>query len=380
MCDILLILYGIVGAMIVSGLWLQHFRSISEQVWQFEPGLNLFVAPNGSGKSNLIEALRVLSTGKSWRSTKTDELISWGEELCRLKAKVAKEDGEEADIEQLLTVGVVQGAPAARRSYKLNGVGKRRGDVAGELATVLFTPEDMAIFQTGPSSRRELLDNVLIQTDRQYRQDLSKYDRALRRRNKLILQLRDGEVDRRDFFYWDQLLIETGSYIHEKRLAFLQWLEARPGIRESYKLFYDHSVMSEERLRKYANAEVGAGHTLVGPHKDDWQIWVKRGGAHTKAADAAVSSSADSQTWRDIVTYGSRGEQRLSLLWFKLQEVAYIREKLGENPVMLLDDVFSELDEVNCQYLLEATAGIQTIITTVPGQEVLPEQAKPLFL
>jgi DNA replication and repair protein RecF len=326
----------------------------------------------------LIEALRVLSTGKSWRSTKTDELISWGEELCRLKAKVVKEDGEQADVEQMLTVGVVQGSPSARRSYKLNGVGKRRGDVAGELATVLFTPEDMSVFQTGPSSRRELLDNVLIQTDRQYRQSLSKYESALRRRNKLILQLRDGEVDRRDFFYWDQLLIETGGYIHEQRLAFLRWLEARPGIRESYKLFYDHSVINEERLRKYANAEVGAGHTLVGPHKDDWQIWVKRGPAPDRA-DNSDSVSSDKQTWRDIVTYGSRGEQRLSLLWFKLQEVSYIREKLGENPVMLLDDVFSELDEENCRYLLDATEGVQTIIMTVPGQEVLPDKALPLF-
>lgn len=335
----------------------------------------MFVAPNGTGKSNLVEALRVLSTGKSWRSAKTDELISWGEELSRLKAKISKQDGEPAEVEQLLTVGVVQGAPAARRSYKLNGVGKRRGDVAGELATVLFTPEDMAVFQTGPSSRRELLDNVLTQTDRQYRQALSKYERALRRRNKLILQLREGEVDRRDFFYWDQLLIETGGYIHEQRLAFLQWLELQPGIRESYKLFYDHSVINEERLHKYANAEVGAGHTLVGPHKDDWQIWVKRGGStHSKPA------SANEQIWRDIVTYGSRGEQRLSLLWFKLQEVAYICEKLGENPVMLLDDVFSELDDENCHYLLEATSGIQTIVTTVPGQEVLPDRARPLFI
>ena len=122
-------------------------------------------------------------------------------------------------------------------------------------------------------------------------------------------------------------------------------------------------------MRKYANAEVSAGHTLVGPHKDDWQIWVKRGPYQDEELD----------NWRDIVTYGSRGEQRLSLLWFKLEEVAYIKENLGENPVMLLDDVFSELDEENCQYLLDATAGLQTIVTTVPGQEVIPDKAKQLF-
>jgi DNA replication and repair protein RecF len=220
----------------------------------------------------------------------------------------------------------------------------------------------MEVFQAGPSARRRLLDEVLLQTDRQYRLSLKQYEQALRRRNKLILQLRDHEVDRYDFFYWDQLLIEHGSYIHEKRREFLQWLSDRAGIRERYQLQYDHSVISEERLHQYAQAEVGAGHTLVGPHKDDLQILVEREGQ-----------------WRDITIFGSRGEQRLSLLWFKLQEVQWLQGKLSDKPVLLLDDVFSELDDENSHYLLDSTQDLQAIITTVPGQEVVPDEVRALF-
>lgn len=343
--------------MLIKGLWLQHFRSIEEQVWQFKPGLNVFVAPNGSGKSNLIEAIRLLSTGKSWRTGKTEELIEWRTELARLKSTSLHASGEKVELEQVLTHGQLQGKSTARRTYKINGVGKRRADIVGEMATVLFTPEDMLIFQVGPAARRELLDDILTQTDPKYRRALTQYDQALRRRNKLILQLRDHEASRQDFFYWDRLLIQNGTYLHEQRQTYLNWLQLDPGIREKYQLEYDHSIISEARLRQYANQEVAAGHTLVGPHKDDWRIMIER-----------------QDEWRDITTYGSRGEQRLSLLWFKLREVEYLREKLGEDPILLLDDVFSELDDENCRYLLKATKGIQAIVTTVPGQEV-PEQA-----
>jgi len=348
--------------MYLTGIWLQHFRSIEDKVWQFTPGRNLFVAPNGSGKSNLIEAIRLLSTGHSWRTRKTNELISWNQELARLQGKLKKGDGEELSLEQMLTNGVLQGKRTAQRTYRLNGVNKRQSSVVGELATVLFTPEEMEVFQAGPSARRHLLDEVLIQTDRQYRLSLKQYEQGLRRRNKLIMQLREHQVDRYDFFYWDQLLVEHGGYIHEKRKEFLAWLKEQPGIRESYQIVYDHSTITEERIRQYATAEVSAGHTLVGPHKDDLQIHVERGGE-----------------WRDITTFGSRGEQRLSLLWFKLQEVTWLQEKLLDKPVLLLDDVFSELDEDNSRYLLEATTDLQSIITTVPGQEILPEEVQKLF-
>jgi DNA replication and repair protein RecF len=339
--------------MIVDGLWVQDFRSFSDEQWKFRAGLNVVQAQNGSGKSNLIEALSLLSTGTSWRARTTDEFIRWEAEYARLQAKVILRDREEVKLEQMLTHGTLQGKKTLKRLYKVNGVGRRAQEATGQFLTVLFAPEDMVVFQNGPSERRRLLDGLLSQVSREYRYALHQYEQALRRRNKLIGQLREGKVSRYDFFYWDQLLIEHGEIIFTERQNFLMWLSEREGIKETYKVVYEHSIVSEERIRQYAEAEVGAGHTLIGPHKDDVAVQVYRGGE-----------------WRPIGTYGSRGEQRLSLVWWKLHELEYIEEKRQETPVLLLDDVFSELDQGNQYLLLEKAGRAQTILTTI---DVLPE-------
>lgn len=339
--------------MIIDGLWVQDFRSFSDNQWKFRPGLNVVQAKNGSGKSNLIEALSLLSTGTSWRARTTDEFIRWDAEYARLQAKVTLRDKEEVKLEQMLTHGTIQGKKTNKRLYKVNGVGRRSGEAVGQFLTVLFAPEDMVVFQNGPSERRRLLDGLLSQISREYRYAMQQYEQALRRRNKLIAALREGKVSRYDFFYWDKLLIEHGETIFTARQNFLLWLSEREGIKETYKVVYEHSIVSEERIRQYAEAEVGAGHTLIGPHKDDVAVHVFRGGE-----------------WRPIGTYGSRGEQRLSLVWWKLHELEYIEEHRGETPVLLLDDVFSELDAGNQHLLLDKAKKAQTILTTI---DVLPE-------
>lgn len=330
----------------VTGLQVEGFRSLGRRSWQFAPGKNVFVAPNGTGKSNLIEALSLLSTGDSWRADATDEFIAWEAAFGRIEAKV-QQAHESVRLEQIFTHGSLQGHRTTKRQYKRNGVGRRRQDVIGDFLTVLFTPEDMDVFHTGPAHRRKLLDRLLDQISPQYRRARRQYEQALRRRNKLIMALREGEVDRYAFFAWDRLLIEHGGVMHDERARFLHWLGAQAGIREAYQVTYDHSTVTEARLHHYAQAEVGAGHTLVGPHKDDVQLAVKRGGE-----------------WRDLAVYGSRGEQRLALLWWKMGELQYLEERHHERPVLLLDDVFSELDPENQQYLRDATMHTQSIITT----------------
>ncbi len=334
--------------MIISGLWLQHFRNISDHTWSFEPGLNIFTAHNGSGKSNLIEALALLSIGQSWRIKQTDELIEWDEELGRVQAKIVLKDGEEKKLEQLFTHGLIQGKRTNKRLYRVNGVNRRASDATGQLLTVLFTPEDMELFQSGGGARRRLLDTLLDQVSVEYRRARKNYEKALRRRNSLLRSLREGEASRQDFFYWDRLLIENGAVIHDHRQDFLRWLDQQPGFKEEYQIEYDHSIISEERLQKYERAEVSSGYTLVGPHKDDVIVRVLRG-----------------KEWRNIERFGSRGEQRLALAWWKLSEVRYLEEKREELPVLLLDDVFSELDEANQQLIEEAASRSQAIITTV---------------
>lgn len=343
----------------ISGLWLQHFRNVNDHTWKFQPGLNIFSAPNGSGKSNLIEALSLLSSGSSWRAKTTDEVIQWDEELARIQSKIdllqnTKQKStddlkiDELKLEQLFTHGILQGKKTTKRLYRVNGVNRRAGDAIGQLLSVLFTPEDMELFQSGGSARRRLLDGMLDQVDPAYRRARQNYEKALRRRNRLLRSLREGEASRQDFFYWDHLLIENGAVIHNARSEFLHWLDTQSGFKEDYQIEYDHSVISEARLLQYERAELASGYTLVGPHKDDVIVRVKRGG-----------------DWRNIERFGSRGEQRLALVWWKLSEVQYLEMKRGEIPVLLLDDVFSELDDANQQIIEEAASRSQAIITTV---------------
>ncbi len=337
---------------------MQDFRSFGDRHWSFLPQLNIFAAPNGSGKSNLIEAVQLLASGESWRAQRTEELIRWDAELGRIKGLVQLVSGEVVNLEQIFTNGTIQGKRTNKRLYRVNGVGRRAMEAVGQLRTVLFTPEDMNVFQAGPSGRRRLLDQLLDQVEPTYRRSRRTYDQALRRRNRLILKLREGEADRYDFFYWDQLLIEHGAVLHEQRQKFLSWLNTQPGIRETYRVSYDFSLVNEERLHQYAQAEVGAGYTLVGPHKDDTHLEFRRGGQ-----------------WRPIDKFGSRGEQRLALVWWKMSEMTYLTQTVGEPPILLLDDVFSELDTENQQYLLQAITGKQTILTCADKPELLNDHA-----
>lgn len=332
----------------LAGVWLQSFRNFDDQQWSFSPGMNVFTADNGSGKSNLIEAIALLSTGQSWRARQTSELIKWGDELARVQAKVILQNDESIKLEQIYTHGQLQGKKTNKRLYKANGVNRAAKTALGQLLTVVFTPEDMDVFGGGGAERRRLLDNLLDQVHPQYRYARKQYEQALRRRNKLLSKLREREATRQEFFVWDRMLIEHGTHMHDKRREFLDWLDQQPGVKEEYQIEYDHSVISEARLKQYEHAEVGAGYTLVGPHKEDVIVKVKRAG-----------------DWRSIERFGSRGEQRLALAWWKLQEVQYMQQQRDEMPVLLLDDVFSELDEHNQEIIEAAAQRGQAIITTV---------------
>lgn len=330
----------------------------------FTPGLNVFSAPNGSGKTNVIEALTLLSQGSSWRAQKTEELIQWNEPLAHVQAKIVLESQDEPlKLEQVYTHGSLHGTRTQKRLYKVNGVNRRSQDAVGQLLTVLFTPEDMTVFQTGPSARRRLLDELLDQTFPKYRYARRQYEQVLKRRNRLLKNIREGKSQSGELFLWDRLLIEHGEVIHKHRSDFLEWLNgvsvgqdasAAFGVGsvaavrgEEYHFTYDHSVVSTARLEQYARAELGSGYTLVGPHKDDVVFEFRRGGA-----------------WRNVESYGSRGEQRMALVWWKLMELESIRQNRHDTPVLLLDDVYSELDEANQVRLTDQSQVGQVILTT----------------
>jgi DNA replication and repair protein RecF len=332
--------------MILSGLTLQNFRSYGKQAFVFSPFVTLITGSNTAGKTNILEAIYMMATGKSFRADTDREMIRWGEEVGRIK--VVEED---LKLEIVMTPGTVNGVHAPLKKYFVNGVARRMVDFVGNLRAVLFWPEHLGLVTDSPSLRRRYLDSVLVQVDREYRRNLMSYERGLRQRNRLLDFINEGTANRGQLLFWNQLLIKAGSYITDKRAEFIEFINEYQVSGIKYQVAYDKSVISEARLEQYKDEEVAAKATLVGPHRDDFMFM--RQAARDKRQDLL-----------DLSKYGSRGEQRLAILWLKLAEVAYIKKQTGENPILLLDDIFSELDEAHRDLVLDVINQQQTIVTT----------------
>lgn len=371
--------------MVLQHLSLQNFRSYTKSEFTFSPTLTIIVGPNAAGKSNLVEAISLLSIGKSFRTDKERQLVQFGKPMARIKgvieegSKETEEPKETEEVEHLsplahlspvapqieLEVTVMESAKfVLQKKYLVNGVSKRRADFAGRLPAVFFTPLDLDIVSGQPGNRRRFLDDVLEQVDMDYRLALTTYTKALRQRNALLDQVqKSGVRNDQHFAYWDKLLINNGTIITQKREELIEYINEREKTMFPFVLEYDKSVMSEERLLQYKHAEVGAGSTLVGPQRDD--VIIK---SHNK----------DSGELEEVKYFCSRGQQRLVTLELKLSQIAVLEisgelstdpstrsaRSVQNQPLLILDDIFSELDSVHIEQVLQMTHEYQTIITT----------------
>lgn len=330
--------------MLIKTLILQNFRSFSKEALSFDEKTTIIVGPNASGKTNILEAINLLATGKSFRAEREEEMIRNGEELARVVGKIGGLEGDEGtELEAVLTRGTFNRAPVARKKLSVNGVSRRMYNFVGALKVVLFGPWDLELVTESPSRRRRFLDNVLSQVDREYYRSLLSYEKAVRQRNKLLERIREGEAQRSQLLFWNQLLIKNGNYLTEEREKFIDFVNSTQQLGdENFGLEYDRSPISESRLEQYANEEIAAATTLVGPHRDDFKF----------------------EKERNLATYGSRGEQRMGVLWLKLAELAFIEAKSEQRPVLLLDDIFSELDHKHREVVMLVLGKQQTIMTT----------------
>jgi DNA replication and repair protein RecF len=223
----------------------------------------------------------------------------------------------------------------------------------------LFSPQDLEIIIGTPSLRRNFLDDVLEQIDREYRVALLEYSKALRQRNALLSLAKDtGRRKNEQFEYWDELLILNGQIITKKREELINKINAGRKDIFDLQLIYDKSTISKERLLQYEDAELGSGVTLVGPHRDDFYINIGR-------------------TENDIRSFGSRGQQRLAILQLKILQLNIIEEALQKKPILLLDDIFSELDASHIDLVWSLAREGQTIITTTHA-EFKPKKMKDI--
>lgn len=326
----------------IQKIILNNFRNFEKKEIEFGEGINVINAPNASGKTNILEAIFMLSLGKSFKTRKIDECIKYGENIGRISIPLRQGSTGQAGLEVVITKDVI-GWPKKR--LLVNGVPRRLVDFAGNIKTVLFAPQDLELITDGPSLRRNFLDNVLCITDREYRRSLLSYEKGVRQRNRLLMQIRDNGASRSGLLFWNQLLIKNGDYISSARQNLIEYINAGKLqlINSKLQIKYDPSAISEGRLEKYKDAEVASATTLVGPHRDDFIFF-----------DAE----------RELASYGSRGEQRMATLWLKLAELSYIEEKTNVKPILLLDDIFSELDHKHREIVMEAVVNHQVIITS----------------
>ncbi len=338
----------------LKSITLQNFRNYQAEEFKFNGDTTVIIGPNTSGKTNLIEAIFLLSTGKSFRTDKDTQMISFREDLARVKGMV-----DETSLEVMITNGQLGGQTSQFKKFLVNGVVKRRIDFVENFPAVLFSPEDLEIIVDSPSLRRKFLDNVLEQVDREYRQAVVSYTKGLRQRNALLENTREtGIRNEKQFEYWDNLIIEFGEKITKKREELIEFINNEAKDIFDFAAFYDKSIISKARLLQYKEAEVASGVTLVGPHRDDFSVSMFN---NTR------------KTTHDIKFYGSRGQQRLAILQLKILELLFIEKRLGQRPILLLDDIFSELDEGHIKLILEMMGLQQTIITTT-HKEFIPSK------
>lgn len=332
--------------MIIKTLELKNFRNYRDMHISFSRGINILYGDNAQGKTNILESLYVSGTSKSHKGSKDREMIRFDEEEAHIRTIVEKRETDH-QIDLHLKKNRAKGIAVDRMPIH------RAGELFGILHIVFFSPEDLNIIKEGPSRRRRFLDMELSQMDRIYLDYLSKYHRVLKQRNQLLKDIYFRPDLEETLFAWDEQLVSFGKKIMEQRMCFLREMNEVissvhsriSGGTEQMMLRYEPACDADhlrEELEKSRKKDIRMGTTSCGPHRDD------------------ICFSVNGV---DIRKYGSQGQQRTSALSLKLAEIELVKKRIHDTPVLLLDDVLSELDSNRQNYLLNSIRNVQTLIT-----------------
>ena len=330
--------------MFIKQLNLTNFRNYSKLELKFNQRPTVLVGNNAAGKSNILEAIYLLSTTKSLRVSNEDELIKDQESFLRVEGFLS---GPETEL--LVLINRPTEEVPFRKKVIVNGISKRTVDFIGNLPAVIFYPTDINLVIGSPSLRRWHLDLALAQVDPEYKRTLTLYEQFLTARNKVLKRIRErqGRVDELD--YWTDELVKQGEAVRVKREEFFNFINDLRFPLGEFKFSYIQSQISVEKLKETNGREVACAATLIGPHRDDYTVELEG---------------------RSMAHFGSRGEQRTATLAFKLSQLEYMDKILGKRPILLLDDVFSELDANHRAYVVEVVSKQQTVIATVELENI----------
>lgn len=340
---------------------LKNFRNYEEETVEFHKKVNIITGKNAQGKTNLLESLYIMSLGKSFRTSKDAEMIGFYKEFCRAKSTSFKE-GRDLEVEIIIN--------REGKTSKINGIKTSKNiDLLENVYTVVFSPEDMKIVKDEPEKRRKFIDRELCLLKPLYYRNLGRYKKILQQRNSLLKQ---QEVNEDIIDAWDEGLAEYGAKVIQERKRFVEKLgrisreismaitdgkealelsyEACVECRDSYEEQKEHL---KKKLKRNLKTDILRRSTSSGPHKDDLGLCIEG---------------------VDIRHFGSQGQQRTAALSLKLAEIRLIKEETGISPVLLLDDVLSELDTDRQNYLIHSLEEVQLFITATELNDGIKKQ------
>jgi DNA replication and repair protein RecF len=375
--------------MYLSYLSLNEFRNYTQLDLSLGPGLFVFYGDNAQGKTNLLEAVSMLATATSFHASSDREVVNWyaPEHVARVSGKAQRRE-DSVHIEVVVfdptpptlpdtppdTLRIELPAHAARKRFKINGVPRRTIDMIGQMKVVLFAPSDLHLVDGTPEERRRFLDRALCQVQPRYCQAVVKYRKIVAQRSALLKRIRDNQEDPRLLDYLNEQLTMLANMIVYERQRMVHALNEQAqhvqsvvsGGREQLQIIYRPSFKIDEswtpyeasqhylkQLQDIRKRELQQGVCLLGPHRDDLEFLVN---------DV------------NLLSYGSRGQQRTAALAAKLAELSYMRSSTGDEPVLLLDDVFSELDHHRRIYLLDEIRQHAQVLLTANELTGLPEE------
>lgn len=332
--------------MILRSIKLNHFRNYELLSVDFDNGTNIFYGDNAQGKTNILEAIYTSATTKSHRTGKDREMIQFGNDESHICSLIEKQD-KPFQIDMHLKKNRAKGIAVNRIPIK------KASELFGILNIVFFSPEDLNMIKDGPSERRRFIDLELCQLDKIYLDDLTKYNRILNQRNRLLKDMNIIPNLEDTLSVWDTQLLSYGKKIIQRRSEFIESLSPIvseihfqiSGGKEKLQMSYEPNVREEcfdQELIKVFPRDRKMGQTTAGPHRDDLSFFVQG---------------------VDLRKYGSQGQQRTLALSLKLSEIELVKKLTKDTPVLLLDDVLSELDSKRQNYLLNHIQNVQTIIT-----------------
>lgn len=338
--------------MIIKSIELRNFRNYETLHLRFDKGTNILYGDNAQGKTNILEAAYMSGTTKSHKGSKDKEMVRFGSEEAHIRTIVEKNE-KEFQIDMHLKNHGSKGVAINRLPIK------RASELFGILNIVFFSPEDLNIIKNGPAERRRFIDSELCQLDKFYLSDLTKYNKILNQRNRLLKDIYFRPDLMETLPVWDEQLVDCGKRIIRRRKEFIDDLNEIifdihlkiSGGKEKLILEYEpniEDIFFQDELSKAKQKDLKLTQTTVGPHRDD------------------IIFSIDGI---DIRKYGSQGQQRTSALSLKLSEIELVKKIIHNTPVLLLDDVLSELDSSRQNYLLNSINDVQTIITCTGLEE-----------